>query len=135
MKDQKITLFVVLSVMTLCGATPRLVKDSSSSATYLIIDGKKSLIQNTQSFFTLIDSFNKVTVISNVNLYRTGPSIDKNAQLIKRKDSNEVYLTQYGIKRWITSVRTFNDLGLSWIKILTVQPCFFQLFKNGPRIS
>lgn len=103
MKDQKIILFVLLSVVGLCAPAPRLVKDSSSSAIYLIIDGKKSWIQNPQSFSTLIDSYSKVTLISNVNLYRTGPPIDQNAQLIKRRDFSAVYLTQNGIKRWITS--------------------------------
>lgn len=120
MIEKKIILFVFLSFVALCAPAPRLIKDSSSSAIYLIIDGKKSWIQNPQSFSTLIDSYNKVTVISNVTLYRTGPAIDQNAQLIKRSDFSAVYLTQYGIKRWIVNPQTFNNLGFSWTKIKIV---------------
>ncbi len=112
----------------------RLIKDQYSPAVYFVIDGKKSWIPNPETYFHLIDSWDKITLVDNVSLYPDGPKIDENAQLIRRKDLDKVYLVQFGEKRWITCPKVFESLGLSWDKINKVDPYVLQLFKEGPNI-
>lgn len=83
----------------------------------------------------MIDSFDNVTVIADASIYPNGPDIDQNAQLIKSRTFDPVYLTQYGVKRWVTNPQTFTSLGFGWDKILTVEPYVLQLFQTGPNIT
>lgn len=85
----------------------RLIKDQYSASVYLVIDGKKCWIPNPETYFDLIDSWEKITLVDNVSLYGDGPQIDENAQLIRRKDLDKVYLVQYGERRWITCPQVF----------------------------
>lgn len=71
------------------------------------------------------------SIVKNLKYYQDGPAIDKNAQLIKTKDCNKIYLVQFGEKRWITNPTTFKDLGFDYDKVAIVENYVLQLFKDG----
>lgn len=118
----RLVLFILFSFVAFCAPAPRLVKDQYSAAVYFVIDGKKCLIQNPTSYFNLIDSWDRISLIPNTNIYPDGRLIDVNAQLVKRADQVQIYLVQYGVKRWVKTAEIFESLGLSWAKVVVLSP-------------
>jgi hypothetical protein len=127
---------ILLTSLSYAAPAPRLIKQTNLPEVYLILDGKKSWIPDPAAYNRIIvTSENKITLISDVDVYVTGPQIDTNSQLIRGKDANEIYLVSYGQKRWITNPNVFNDLGFDWNKVVVVDHWVLQLFSSGPAID
>ena len=117
-------------------AAPNVLKGSSSGTVYLHFDGKKYGFTHSLPFLR-ISNWDEVTTVPNSVIagIPSGPPIDFNVQLIKGKDTATVYLAQFGKKRPIANMSTFNALGFDTDKISVVEHHILQLFVNGPTIS
>ena len=130
----KLVLFILFCFVAFCAPAPRLVKDPNHDEVYFIIDGKRNWIQNPTSLYNLVDTWDRVSIIPNTGIYPVGPRIDVNAQLVKRADQVQIYLVQYGVKRWVKTAEIFESLGLSWAKVVVLPPLILKKIKNGPEI-
>lgn len=88
-----------------------------------MIDGKKSAFSDIKSYSRLIASDVRPIIRNDLWFYPNGTNIDD--------VSPKIYLTQFGIKRWIVNSMTFNDLGFNNNKVAIVDNYVLQLFKNG----
>jgi|GEM_PF-3175272 len=110
----------------------------SEAPVYLVEAGERRWIPNPESFNCMRLDLNRIQTISDalLNSIRRGPDLPSRANGALLKGSGpEVYIMQECQRRWITSPKVFNSLGLDWAAIQTISDRDLDDIPRGPDLS
>jgi hypothetical protein len=110
------------------------VKNPGQPQIYLVDMGYKRWVPDPDTFDSLFRDWNGVLEDTGVDAIPTGLPIQHGAVLIKSPDADQVYLSEYGTKRWIVSPEVFDRFNFSWDNIQNIPNSVIAALSNGPAI-
>jgi subtilisin family serine protease len=113
-----------------------LIKTSSSTAVYLLDNGRKQLIPNA-TIYRASYEWASIIVISDLEMsgYPTSGNMKIRDGVLIKGSGSAVYVMEYGEKRHITSGSVFSALGYQWKNILILSDAIIDGYPTGPNIS
>lgn len=118
-----------------------LIKSSTDSAVYYLVDGKRYAFPNEKVFFSWYNDFGGVVTVSANELASYALSANVTYRpgrwLVKIQTDPKVYaVSQYGVLRWIASEQVASALyGTNWsTKVQDIPDTFFINYKIGASI-
>jgi len=100
------------------GLNGKIVQGIDDLNRYFILDGKKCLIPNMETYNNLFRSNAQIKLpLSFVNSIPSGEALTNGAILIEASGGSEVYLLTWGKKHWIKSYDTFTYCNFDSSKI------------------
>lgn len=108
----------------------RLIKDSRGNIYYITNNGKKKLVPNMDVFRSYGNKAGDVVEVSDEII-----SSMENVSLMRSKDDTKVYKIENRQKRWIKTLRSFQELGLKWEDIDIVNENEIETYPEGNSIE
>jgi len=93
---------------------------------YLNPEGVRKWIPTEEIFNSYQDKWEDVQIVSKTEMESYPVS-----NLIREEGSNDIYLTENNIKKYIPSPTVFNKYGLDWNSVTTVNQTEFNWYKSG----